>query len=261
MGDRLPAIFFGHGNPMNALAENGWTQAWRSIGESIPMPNAVVCISAHWYIPAVAVTAMELPRTIHDFGGFPRELFAYQYPAPGSPKIAARVADLLDNNVVLDEGWGLDHGAWSVICHVFPNADVPIIQLSIDETQPSQFHYQIGRMLAPLRDEGVLIVGSGNIVHNLHAYAWGDQSREPYDWAARFENTARELMLSGDHEPLISYEALGKDALLSVPTPDHYLPLLYVLATQQEGDQVSFPIGGFDGGSISMTAVRVGAHI
>jgi len=259
MTSRMPAIFFGHGNPMNALADNGWTRGWREIGESIPNPKAIICVSAHWYIPAVAVTAMERPRTIHDFGGFPRELFEVQYPAPGSREIAERVAELLSIDVILDDsGWGLDHGTWSVLCHAFPDADIPVIQLSINETQPAPFHYEIGGMLAPLRDEGVLIVGSGNIVHNLHAYAWGDQKRGPFDWAERFDNKARELMLARDHEPLIYYEAMGKDALLSAPTPDHYLPLLYVLGTQQDDEEVSFPVEGFDGGSISMTAVRIG---
>jgi 4,5-DOPA dioxygenase extradiol len=259
MSERMPSIFFGHGNPMNALADNGWTRGWRAIGESIPKPKTVLCVSAHWYVPAVAITAMERPRTIHDFGGFPRELFEYQYPAPGAPAVAARVAELLGGDVALDEsGWGLDHGTWSVLCHVFPEADIPVVQLSINENEPAAYHYEIGRLLAPLRDEGVLIAGSGNLIHNLHAYAWGDQTREPFDWALRFEQTARDLMLAGDHEPLIYYESMGKDALLSAPTPDHYLPLLYVLATEQEGDAVSFPVEGFDGGSISMTAVRVG---
>ena len=244
---------------MNALADNAWTRAWRAIGDSIPKPNAIVCVSAHWYIPAVAVTAMEQPSTIHDFGGFPRELFEYQYSAPGSREIAERVAELISVDVMLDDsGWGLDHGTWSVLCHAFPDADVPVVQLSINETEPAPFHYEIGRMLAPLRDEGVLIVGSGNIVHNLHAYAWGDHKRGPLDWAERFDEKAREQMLSGDHAPLIFYEAMGKDALLSAPTPDHYLPLLYVLATQQQDDAVSFPVEGFDGGSISMTTVRIG---
>lgn len=256
---RMPAIFFGHGNPMNALAENTWTRGWRAIGESMPKPKAVLCVSAHWYVPQLAVTAMERPRTIHDFGGFPKELFAFRYPAPGSPQLASRVAELFGNDVTLDESaWGLDHGTWSVLCHVFPDADVPVVQLSINETEPASFHYEIGRLLAPLRDEGVLIVGSGNLVHNLHAYAWGDQTREPLDWASSFEQTARDLMVSGDHEPLIYYETMGKDALLSAPTPDHYLPLLYVLATQQQDDAVGFPVEGFDGGSISMTTVRIG---
>lgn len=255
----MPAIFFGHGNPMNALTDNAWTRGWRAIGESLPRPKAVVCVSAHWYIPAAAVTAMERPRTIHDFGGFPPALFAVQYPAPGSREAAERVAELLSVDVVLDEsGWGLDHGTWSVLCHLFPAADVPVIQLSINEAEPAPFHYEIGRMLAPLRDEGILVIGSGNLVHNLHTYAWGDQSREPYDWALRFEEKARGLMLADDHEPLIYYESMGKDALLSAPTPDHYLPLLYVLGTKQREDAVSFPVEGFDGGSISMTTVRVG---
>ncbi|HRH95793.1 MAG TPA: 4,5-DOPA dioxygenase extradiol, partial [Prosthecobacter sp.] len=250
--------FIGHGNPMNALADNGYTRAWRSIGEAIPKPQAVLCISAHWYIPALAVTAMERPRTIHDFGGFPRELFEFQYPAPGSAELAERVNELLGGKVAMEAGqWGLDHGTWSVLCHVFPEADIPIVQLSIDETKPAAWHYDTAKSLAPLRNEGVLVIGSGNLVHNLHAYAWGDQSREPFDWALRFEQKARELMLSGDHAPLIGYESMGKDAHLSAPTPDHYLPLLYILALQADEDEVSFPVEGFDGGSISMTTVMV----
>jgi len=256
---RFPAFFVGHGNPMNALADNGYTQAWSAIGRSVPKPNGVLCISAHWYIPAVAVTAMERPRTIHDFGGFPRELFEFQYPAQGSPDLASRVNELLGGAAAFDTGrWGLDHGTWSILCHIFPDADVPVVQLSINETEPAAFHYELAAKLRPLRDEGVLIVGSGNLVHNLHAYAWGDQSREPFDWALRFEQKARELMAGGDHAPLIGYETLGQDALLSAPTPDHYLPLLYVLAQQQAGDDVSFPVEGFDGGSISMTSARIG---
>lgn len=259
MTNRMPAIFFGHGNPMNALADNEWTQGWRKIGETVPPPKAVLCVSAHWYIPAVAVTAMERPRTIHDFGGFPPELFAVQYPAPGSPELAKKVNVLLGGECLMDSSqWGLDHGTWSVLCHLFPNADIPIVQLSINEAEPAAFHYTLAQKLAPLRDEGVLIVGSGNLVHNLHAYAWGRQTREPLDWALRFDQLARRLMLAGDHEPLINYESLGRDALLAAPTPDHYLPLLYVLGLQLPGDGVNFPIEGFDGGSISMTAVEIG---
>lgn len=255
----MPAIFIGHGNPMNALTINVYTRSWRSIGEAMPKPKAVLCISAHWYIPALAVTAMEQPRTIHDFGGFPRELFEFQYPASGSPALAERVNGLLGGNVAMDEShWGLDHGTWSVLCHVFPEADVPVVQLSIDETKPASWHYDTAKLLAPLRNDGVLVIGSGNIVHNLHTYAWGDQSGEPFDWALRFDQNARGLMLSGTHAPLIEYETLGKDALLSAPTPDHYLPLLYILALQADGDEVSFPVEGFDGGSISMTTVMVG---
>jgi 4,5-DOPA dioxygenase extradiol len=258
MSERMPAIFFGHGNPMNALADNAYTQAWARIGESIPKPRAILCVSAHWYVPTVAVTAMEKPRTIHDFGVFPRELFEVQYPAPGSRELAERVESLIDE-LVLDEGdWGLDHGTWSVLCHVFPEADVPVVQLSINENEPAEFHYHVARSLFALRDEGVLIVGSGNLVHNLHTYAWGKQDVEPFDWAVRFESTARELILSGDHAPLVAYEALGRDAMLSVPTPDHYLPLLYILGLQTKDDQVSFPVEGFDGGSISMLSVKIG---
>ena len=244
---------------MNAISQNAWTEGWAEIGKSIPRPNAILCISAHWYVPALAITAMDWPRTIHDFGGFPRELFEYQYPAPGSPDLAARVNELLGGEAYLDDRqWGLDHGTWSVLCHVFPEADIPVVQLSIDETQEARWHYNLAKKLAPLREEGVLIVGSGNLIHNLHTYAWGRHDVEPFDWALRFEETARRLMLSGDHEPLIDHESLGKDALLSAPTPDHYLPLLYILALQRDGEAVSFPVEGFDGGSISMTTVRIG---
>ncbi len=256
---RSPSIFFGHGNPMNALADNSYTRAWNEIGRSIPKPSAVLCVSAHWYVPGVAVTAMKVPRTIHDFGGFPRELFEFEYPAPGSPELAEKVKDLLGGDVVLDTTrWGLDHGTWSVLCHVFPEADVPIVQLSIDETKPASWHYEFAKKLTPLRYEGVLIVGSGNLVHNLHAYAWGKQDVEPFDWAVRFEDTARKLIETGDHTPLANHELMGKDAMLSAPTPDHFLPLLYVLAVQGDGDSVSFPVEGFDGGSISMLSVKIG---
>jgi 4,5-DOPA dioxygenase extradiol len=255
----MPAIFFGHGNPLNALQSNAWTKRWSAIGNSIPRPKAIVCISAHWYLPATLVTATERPRTIHDFGGFPRELYEVQYPAPGHPEVAGRVRGLLAPvSVGLDNRWGLDHGTWSVLCHVYPGADVPVIQLSIDETQPAQFHYELAKRLAPLRDEGVLVMGSGNLVHNLHTYAWGRHKVEPFDWAVRFEERARELLLKGDHVPLVNYESLGEDARLSVPTPDHYLPLLYVLALHREGDEVSFPVDGVDGGSVSMLSVQIG---
>ncbi len=255
----MPAIFFGHGNPMNALLKNAYTDGWASIGHSIPRPNAVLCVSAHWYLPGTAVTAMPSPRTIHDFGGFPRELYEVEYPAPGSPDLAHRVRELFaPTPVQLDQTWGLDHGTWSVLCHVFPEADIPIVQLSIDETRPPEFHHQLGKLLAPLRDEGVLIIGSGNIVHNLHTYAWGKHEVEPFDWAVRFENLAREFLLSGNDDPLVRYESLGRDALLSAPTPDHYLPLLYVIALRREGERVTFPVEGFDGGSISMLTVQIG---
>jgi 4,5-DOPA dioxygenase extradiol len=182
-----------------------------------------------------------------------------KYPAPGDPALALRIQELLAPlSVSLDKRWGLDHGTWSVLGHVFPNADVPVVQLSIDETQPAEFHYEIAKRLTPLRDEGVLIAGSGNLVHNLHAYGWGRRQIKPFDWAVRFEARARELLLANHHEPLIAYETLGRDAGLSVPTPEHYLPLLYVIAQQREGDEVGFPAEGFDGGSVSMLSVKIG---
>src|SRR5918912_3415539 len=209
----MPAIFFGHGNPMNALAVNEYTEGWAAIGLEIPRPKAILSVSAHWYLPGTQVTAMPAPRTIHDFGGFPRELYEVKYPAPGSPELAERVRALLAPlDVRPDRQWGLDHGTWSVLCHAFPGADVPVVQLSIDETQPAEFHYETGRRLAPLREEGVLVMGSGNLVHNLHAYAWGRHAVAPFDWAVRFEARARELMLAGEHEPLVAYETLGRDA-------------------------------------------------
>jgi 4,5-DOPA dioxygenase extradiol len=256
---RLPVIFFGHGNPMNALGNNAWTRGWSALGARIARPRGVLCISAHWYVPHVAVTAMDAPRTIHDFGGFPRELFAVQYPAPGDAALARRVQHLLAPlDVLADESWGLDHGTWSVLCHVFPGADVPVVQLSIDETRAPQFHYEIGQRLRPLRDEGILVIGSGDIVHNLHTYAWGRHPAEPYDWAARFEATARSLVSARDHRPLIDYGSLGKDAQLSVPTPEHYLPLLYVLGASDADDPIAFPVEGMDGGSVSMLAIQLG---
>src|SRR4029078_12189063 len=231
MATTMPAIFFGHGNPMNALAKNDWTEAWAAIGRTIPTPRAILYVSAHSYLPATLVTTMATPRTIHDFGGFPRELFQVQYPAPGDPALAQQIRDLLKpTDVGLDHSWGLDHGTWSVLCHVFPNADVPVIQVSIDDTQPAEFTCETAKRLSSLRDEGVLIIGSGNLVHNLHAYAWGRQQVEPLDWAVRFEERARELLITGAHDPLITSETLGRDAALSIPTPDHYLPLLYVIA-------------------------------
>ena len=208
---------------MNALYDNEWTSAWSAIGKNLLRPRAVLCISAHWYLPATLVTAMSDPRTIHDFGGFPRELYQVRYPAPGDPELAHRVQEILaPSPVELDHSWGLDHGTWSVLLHVFPEADVPIVQLSIDETQPAAFHFELGKQLAALRDEGVLIVGSGNLVHNLHTYAWGKHMPEPYDWAVRFETLAKELMIAREFDALINYETLGRDAQLAIPTPDHY---------------------------------------
>jgi 4,5-DOPA dioxygenase extradiol len=255
----LPAIFFGHGNPMNALLKNEYTDAWKRIGQTMVRPKAILSISAHWFVPETGVTIATAPRTIHDFGGFPRELYQVEYPAPGDPQLARRVQKLLAPvPVQLSQTWGLDHGTWSVLRHLYPDADIPVVQLSIDESRPALFHYELGRKLAPLREEGVLIAGSGNLVHNLHAYAWGRHLPDPYDWAVRFEKEARELMLAGDHVRLVQYEALGRDALLSIPTPDHYLPLLYVIGARQQGEPVIFPVEGMDGGSISMLTAQVG---
>src|SRR5512132_3505722 len=206
----MPALFVGHGNPMNAVQANDYTKAWASLTAALPRPRAILSVSAHWYVPGGRVTDGERPRTIHDFGGFPRELYQVQYPAPGDPELARRVKEMLAPlPVELDNSWGLDHGTWSVLMHAFPEADVPIVQLSIDETQPAAFHFELGKRLAPLRDEGILIAGSGNLVHNLHTYAWGKHTPEPYDWAVRFETTAKELMVKGDFEPLVNYEGLG----------------------------------------------------
>lgn len=244
---------------MHAIDDNEYTRAWSGVGESFERPRAILAISAHWYVPETGVTVSTAPRTIHDFGGFPPELYAVRYPAPGDPALARRVAGLLAPlEVTLDESWGLDHGTWSVLKHVYPSADIPVVQLSLDRRRAATFHYEVGERLAPLREEGVLILGSGNLVHNLRAYAWGRQDAEPYDWALRFERTARELMLAGRFRELVEYEKLGRDALLASPTPDHYLPLLYVLAAARTGEPLAFPVEGVDGGSISMLSVRVG---
>jgi len=259
MAEILPAIFFGHGNPMNAVMNNSYTEGWRRMGTETPRPKAILSVSAHWFVPGTGVTISAAPRTIHDFGGFPRELYQVQYPAPGDPYLARRVQELLAPvPVALDNSWGLDHGTWSVLRHVYADADIPIVQLSIDETQSAAFHFELGRKLTPLRDEGILIVGSGNLVHNLHAYAWGRHAPDPYDWAVRFETEAKQIMTAGEYKPLIDYEKLGPEAMLAIPTPDHYLPLLYVIATRQRGEVITFPIEGVDGGSISMLTVRVG---
>lgn len=259
MTDLMPAVFFGHGNPMNALMQNTYTDGWAAIGKAMPRPQAILAISAHWYVPGTFVTAQQVPRTIHDFGGFPPELHQFEYPAPGSPALAERVKNLLaPTRVGLDQSWGLDHGTWSVLCHVFPKADIPIVQLSLDETLPPQSHYNLAKQLAPLREEGVLIMGSGNLVHNLRVYAWGKQDVEAFDWAVRFEKLTRQFLRKGDDASLINYDRLGPDALLSVPTPEHYLPLLYVLALRRPDEQVSVPVEGSEGGSISMLSVRIG---
>jgi 4,5-DOPA dioxygenase extradiol len=255
----MPVIFFGHGNPTNALSVNAYSKGWAAIGAEVPRPRAVLAVSAHWYVPAVSATAMSAPRTIHDFGGFPPELYEVTYPAPGDPALVNRIQTLLTPiSLDRDEQWGLDHGTWVVLLHLFPRADIPVVQLSIDKTQPAAFHYHIAKQLMPLRDEGILIMGSGNLVHNLRAYAWGRHAVGPYDWAMRFEEQVRELLLAGNDNPLVVYESLGPDAMLSIPTPDHYLPLLYVIALRRKGEQVIFPVEGVDGGSVSMLTVQIG---
>ena len=257
---RLPVLFLSHGSPMHAVSPGAVGDAWAALGARIRRPAAILMCSAHWETSLPRLSGNPKPDTIHDFGGFPEELYRVQYPAPGEPALARRVQSLLAPlEVRLDDSWGLDHGTWSVLKHAYPAADIPIVQVSLDETKPASFHFELGRKLARLREEGVMIIGSGNIVHNLHTYAWGRQSRDPYDWALRFERVARDLMRGGDFGPLVDYESLGRDALLSIPTPDHYLPLLYVLGCHQQGDGISFPVEGVDGGSISMLSVCTGA--
>jgi 4,5-DOPA dioxygenase extradiol len=256
---RMPAVFFGHGSPMNTLEQNRYTNAWRHIGTSVPKPKAILCISAHWMTRGTAVTAMDKPRTIHDFGGFPQALFEVQYPAPGDPALAARVTELLAPAAIqLDRAWGLDHGTWSVLAHAFPAADVPVVQLSLDANLPPKSHYELAARLAPLRAEGVLIVGSGNVVHNLGRMQWAEDAT-PYDWATRFNDQVRGWLLARDHPALIDFASLGDDARLSVPTPEHYLPLLYVIAQQGEDEPVSLTVDGIEYGSIGMLTTVVGS--
>jgi 4,5-DOPA dioxygenase extradiol len=255
---RMPAIFLGHGNPMNAIEPSRYSMAWQALGGRLPRPQAILSVSAHWLTRGSAVTAMAKPQTIHDFGGFPQALYQVQYPAPGDPALAARVAELLAPlPVAMNQDWGLDHGTWSVLVHLFPQADIPVVQLSLDASQPPRYHYELAGKLAPLRDEGVLILGSGDVVHNLRAIRFMDAA-PPYDWALRFDAAVQQAVLAGDHETLIEYARLGEDARLSVPTNEHYLPLLYVLAQQQATDTASLPVTGIDLGSISMLSVLIG---
>ncbi|HZF14782.1 MAG TPA: 4,5-DOPA dioxygenase extradiol [Steroidobacteraceae bacterium] len=256
---RLPVVFIGHGSPMNTLADNTYTQAWRRLAGRLPRPKAILVISAHWYVSGTAVTAMPQPKTIHDFYGFPPELFAYEYPAPGAPAIASRVRALLgDVDVQADETWGLDHGAWSVLAHMYPEAGVPVLQLSIDGTQPAAFHLDVGRRLAPLRDEGVLILGSGNVVHNLRVMRRTDAA-EPFAWAVEFNDWLRERLITRDAQAIVAPMQFGDAARLSIPTPEHYLPLIYVLGAASEEDRLEVLTDGVDLGSISMLSVAYGA--
>ena len=253
---RLPALFVGHGSPMNAIEDSVFSRDWETLAGRIPRPEVILCVSAHWETEGTWVTAMPVPRTIHDFSGFPETLYKKQYPAPGAPEWAGKIKKLVRKaSVGLDDKWGLDHGTWSVLCRMYPKADIPVIQLSLDATQPASYHYELARELAPLRDQGVLIVGSGNIVHNLRLMEWGDTA---FDWASSFDRTVEDLIKKRDHQALLHYEKLGREATLSIPTNEHYLPLLYVLALQAEGESSSFFAEGITLGSISMRGVAIG---
>ncbi len=257
---RMPVVFFAHGSPTNVLEDNDATRGWSGIGAAIEhrygRPKAVLCVSAHWCTRGTAVTAMPRPRTIHDFGRtLPAPLFEIQYPAPGDPSLAARVKDLLAPlPVSLDTSWGLDHGTWAVLAKVYPEADMPIVQLSLDVSKPESWHYEMGQRLRPLRDEGVLIAGSGNIVHNLAVMQWSDTA-EPYEWATRFNERVKDCIVRNDPHSLFDYRLLDHEAVLSVPTPDHYWPLLYVLGARHDTDQVTFDPDFIQYKSLSMTSV------
>ena len=254
----MPAVFIGHGSPMNALESNRYTAAWRAIGAAVPKPRAVLAISAHWYIGATAVTAMPKPKTIHDFYGFPPELFAIQYPAPGAPEVAQEVAELLKPvGAGLDGQWGLDHGTWSVLVHMFPKADIPVLQLSINMLKPPEYHLELGARLAPLRERGVLIVGSGNVVHNLRMVEWG-RPEFGFPWAERFDNAVLD-QLARDPQRVVAV-ANHPDFAMAVPTPDHFLPLLYVAGLASRAEPATPVIQGYSLGSISMTVYAVGAR-
>ncbi len=255
---RMAALFIGHGNPMYAIEPNHYTHGWCQLAQALPRPKAILAISAHWYINHTAVTAMAQPHTIHDFGGFPQALFEVQYPAPGSPELAQHIQQLLAPVAVkLDHEWGLDHGSWSVLIHTHPEANIPVVQLSIDATQPPAWHYALAKQLRPLRDEGVLILGSGNIVHNLGQLNWSANA-PAHEWAEHFFNWAQTELRNNNPSALIDYLSRAEDAQLSAPTPEHYLPLLYVIAQQQPGETFGLPMGGVDMGAIDMQVVTVG---
>lgn len=257
---KMPVLFLGHGSPMNAIEENEFVAEFRNIAKEIPRPSAILCVSAHWETKGTFVTAMQNPPTIHDFGGFPKELFAVQYPAPGSPDLAKETQSLITNTEVgLDHQWGLDHGAWSVIKHLYPNGDIPVIQMSIDYSQSSQYHYELAKQIKSLREKGVLIIGSGNMVHNLRMVAWNQMNENfGFDWALEANDKMKNYIMNGDHNQLINFRSQGKAFDLAIPTPEHYLPLLYSLAVKDEKDQVSLFNDKAVAGSLSMTSVRIG---
>lgn len=258
---KMPVLFLGHGSPMNAIEENEFVEGFRNIGKSIPRTDAILCVSAHWETRGTFVTAMDRPKTIHDFGGFPKALYEVQYPAPGKPGLANEVKSLISGTTVeLDHKWGLDHGAWSVIKHMYPSADVPVIEMSLDYYQTPQYHYDLSKQLASLRKKGVLIIGSGNMVHNLGLVAWDkfDSDNFAFDWAQEASEKMKKYILNGDHKKLINYRCHGKAFELAIPTPEHYLPLLYVLALQEENDDVQLFNDKAVAGSLTMTSVKIG---
>lgn len=258
--ERMPVLFLGHGSPMNAIEENEFVQGFRKLGAEVPKPHAILCISAHWETRGTQVTAMAHPKTIHDFGGFPQALFDVQYPAPGSPELAAETKRLITTaEVTLDHTWGLDHGAWSVVRHLYPHADVPIIQMSLDYTLKPEQHYALAQQIAALRNKGVLIIGSGNMVHNLRMVAWDKLNSDGFgfDWALEAREKMNGFILDGNHRALVDYHAQGRAFQLAIPTPDHYLPLLYTLALKQEGEEASLFNDKAVGGSLTMTSVKI----
>lgn len=258
--DKMPVLFLGHGNPMNAIEENEFVAGFRNLAKTLPQPNAILCISAHWYTKGTKVTAMEMPKTIHDFGGFPQALFDVQYPAKGSPELAIETKRILTPvEIELDETWGLDHGAWSVIKHLYPEANVPVIQLSIDYTKSGQYHFELAQKLQSLRHKGVLIIGSGNIVHNLRLVDFHNYDRDNYgyDWAIEARQTINDYLLDGNFQPLINYEKMDKAIQLAIPTPDHYLPLLYTLGLKDKSEELSLFNDKLLAGSLSMTSVKI----
>lgn len=258
--DKMPLLFLGHGNPMNAISENEFVTGFRTIGKTLPKPNAILCISAHWETKGTFVTAMQNPRTIHDFAGFPQALFDVQYPAPGSPELAAQTKQLVTSaDIGLDDKWGLDHGAWSVIKHLYPAADIPVMQMSIDYSQPASYHYQLAKELHSLRNKGILIIGSGNIVHNLKMVAWHKVNEAfAFDWAIEANEKIKSHILNRNHQALIDFKAQGKAFDLAIPTPEHYLPLLYILALQTENEQVTLFNDKAVAGSLTMTSLKIG---
>lgn len=255
----MPVLFIGHGSPENAYFDNGFTRCLERLGRELPRPKAALCVSAHWLSEGVFVSTAVKPETIHDFGGFPERLYRIQYPAPGAPAIAQRVRKLIRKpNIGPDEGRGLDHGAWVVLKHMYPDADVPVLQMSIDYYKPPRFHYELGKQLAPLRKEGVLIIGSGNVVHNLGMLDYGDIDAKLFGWAVDFDAKVKGCLDTKKHDELINYERWGEISKLAHPTPDHYYPLLYAIALQDEGERVSYPFEGFHYASLSMRAVKIG---